>query len=211
MKRELSLLLSASIETGLKRVVEQSPEDYSKLRSLHGKVLCIQLSQLSWPLYLVFAREIQVLSKYEGEVTTKVNADITTLYQLTEGANLTELIKQDKLSIEGDLNLLQTFSHYLQHVEFDFAEPLSRYIGDAPTHRLTQGLKQLESDLKKVFNKSRSHVGQLTTEEYKLAPHKIEFIHFGDRLDDLVSGVDDIEKKIDQLQNDFQLKANVKK
>ena len=200
MKREMALLLSAGLETAFKQVLAQSPEEYAKMRTLHGKVLCIQLSQLSWPIYLVFAGEIQVLSKYEGEITTKVNADITTLYQLTEGANLTELIKQDKLSIEGDLSLLQTFSHYLHQVEFDFAEPISRYIGDAPTHFLTRGVKQIKSDLANVFRKSRSHIGQLTTEEYKLAPHKIEFIHFGDRIDDLVADVDAIEKRIKHLQ-----------
>ncbi|WP_064792352.1 ubiquinone biosynthesis accessory factor UbiJ [Shewanella woodyi] len=206
MKREFALLLSAALETALKQVIAQSPDEYAKLRSLHGKVLCIQLSQLSWPIYLIFAKEIQVLGKYEGEVTTKVNADITTLYQLTEGANLTELIKQDKLSLEGDLNLLQTFSHFLQKVEFDFAEPLSKYIGDAPTHMLITGLEQAKNDITHIFRQSRSHVGQLTTEEYKLAPHAIEFVYLGDRIDDLVADIDAIEKRINNLQS--RAKAN---
>ncbi|ACA84823.1 ubiquinone biosynthesis accessory factor UbiJ [Shewanella woodyi] len=201
MKREFALLLSAALETALKQVIAQSPDEYAKLRSLHGKVLCIQLSQLSWPIYLIFAKEIQVLGKYEGEVTTKVNADITTLYQLTEGANLTELIKQDKLSLEGDLNLLQTFSHFLQKVEFDFAEPLSKYIGDAPTHMLITGIEQAKNDITHIFRQSRSHVGQLTTEEYKLAPHAIEFVYLGDRIDDLVADIDAIEKRINNLQS----------
>ena len=207
MKRELALLLSAGLETALRQVVAQSPNEYAKLRSLHGKVLCIQLSQLSWPIYLVFAREIQVLAQYEGEVTTKVNADITTLYQLTEGANLTELIKQDKLSLEGDLNLLQTFSHFLQKVEFDFAEPISTYLGDAPTHMLITGIEQAKKDISQVFRKSRSHIGQLTTEEYKLAPHRIEFIYLSDRIDDLVVDIDAIEKRINNLQTRAKAKT----
>ncbi len=207
MKRELALLLSAGLETALRQVLAQSPDEYAKLRSLHGKVLCIQLSQLSWPIYLVFAQEIQVLSRYEGEVTTKVNADITTLYQLTEGANLTELIKHDKLSLEGDLNLLQTFSHFLQKVEFDFAEPISKYLGDAPTHMLVKGMEQAKKDISHVFRKSRSHIGQLTTEEYKLAPHQIEFIYLGDRIDDLVVDIDAIEKRINDLQTRTKAKT----
>ncbi len=207
MKREMALLLSAGLETAFNKVVSQSPEEYAKLRTLHGKVLCIQLSQLSWPLYLVLAREIQVLGKYEGEVTTKVNADITTLYQLTEGANLTELIKQDKLSIEGDLSLLQTFSHYLQQVEFDFAEPLSNYLGDAPTHLLSQGIKQAKTDITNILSKSSSHIGQLTTEEYKLAPHKIEFIYLSDRIEEMVADVDAIENRVHQLLNRVSTKT----
>ncbi len=203
MKREMALLLSAGLETAFKQVIAQSPNEYAKLRTLHSKVLCIQLTQLSEPIYFIFSSEIQVLSKYEGEVTTKVNADITTLYQLTEGVNFTELIKQSKLSIEGDLSLLQTFSHYMHQVKFDFAEPISRYIGDAPTHFLSRGIKQITSDLANVFHKIRSHIGQIATEEHKLAPHKIEFIHFGDRIDVLVADVDAIEKRIRHLQSHF--------
>ncbi|MCZ4337274.1 SCP2 domain-containing protein [Shewanella colwelliana] len=199
MKREIALLISAGLETALKQATNQSPDTYSKLHSLHGKVLCIQLTQLRWPLYLLFAKEIQVFSHYEGDVTTQVTADLTTLYKLTEGANLTELIKQDQLKLEGDLNLLQTFSHFMQQMEFDFAEPLSRYIGDAPTHILSQGAKQLKQDLLQVIFKSRDHLGQLTTEEYRLAPHKIEFIHFGDRIEQLAADTDALSQRIERL------------
>ncbi len=201
MSRDLSLLTCAAIEISLNKLISQSPEGYAELRNLHGKVLCIQLSQLNWPLYFLFAKEIQVFSCYEGEVTTKVNADATTLYQLTEGANLTELIKQDKLSLEGELSLLQTFSHYMQQVEVDFAEPLSRYIGDAPTHFIHQGLKQAKLDVTRVLRKTRSHLGQLTTEEYRLAPHKLEYIHLSDKIDDLAADVEATATRIDQLIN----------
>lgn len=201
MSRDMSLLTCAAIEVGLNKLIAQSPKDYSSLRSLHGKVLCIQLTQLSWPLYLLFAKQIQVFSQYEGDVTTKVNADITTLYQLTEGANLTELIKQNKLSLEGDLSLLQSFSHYVQSVELDLAEPLSEYIGDAPTHFVSQGLKQAKQDIYQVFQKTRSHLGQLTTEEYRLAPHKLEYIHLSDTIEDIALDVDALGSRIEQLLN----------
>ena len=162
-------------------------------------MLCIQLTQLSWPIYLLFAKEIQVFSQYDGEITTQVEVDITTLYRLTEGANLTELIKQDKLKLEGDLNLLQSFSHFMQQVEFDFAEPLSKWIGDAPTHMLQQGAKQLRQGLADIFNKSRDHVGQLVVEEYRISPHKIEFIHFSDRIDELKDDTDVLSQRIERL------------
>lgn len=199
MKRDIVLLLSAAIETALQQTVKQSPQAYAKQHTLHGKVLCIQLTQLSWPIYLLFAKEIQVFSQYDGEVTTQVEVDITTLYRLTEGANLTELIKQDKLKLEGDLNLLQSFSHFMQQVEFDFAEPLSKWIGDAPTHMLQQGAKQLKQGLAEVFNKSRDHVGELVVEEYRLSPHKIEFIHFSDRIDELKDDTDALSQRIERL------------
>ncbi|QYK01062.1 ubiquinone biosynthesis accessory factor UbiJ [Shewanella psychrotolerans] len=199
MKREIALLISAGLETALQHAVKQSPEAYAKQHTLHGKVLCLQLTQLNSPIYLLFAKEIQVFGQYDGSVNTKVDADLTTLYRLSEGANLTELIKQDKLKLEGDLNLLQSFSHFMQQIEFDFAEPLSRYIGDAPTHILLQGAKQLKQELTTVLRKSRDHIGQLTVEEYRLTPHKIEFIHFGDRIEQLKQDTDALSQRIDQL------------
>lgn len=206
MSRDMSLFTCAAIEVALNKLIAQSPADYAALRSLHGKVLCIQLTQLNWPLYLLFSKEIQVFSQYKGDVTTQVNADITTLYQLTEGANLTELIKQDKLSLEGDLGLLQAFSHYIQAVEFDFSEPLSRYIGDAPTHFISQNLQRAKQDIIQVLLKTRSHLGQLTTEEYRLAPHKLEYIHLSDTIEEVVVDVDVLATRIEQLLNRVRVK-----
>jgi ubiquinone biosynthesis protein UbiJ len=195
-----ALLTCAAIETAFNQLPAQAKDDYARQKSLQGKVFCIQLSQLKWPIYLVLSKQVQALSHYEGEVDVTVRADISTFYQLTEGANLTELIKQDRLSLEGDIQLLQTLSHYLQNIYFDFAEPLSRYIGDAPTHKLVTTTKQFSQDIQQVMQKMRSHLNQLTTEEYRLAPHKIEWLHFRDNLDELVNQTERIEAQIDQFR-----------
>lgn len=204
MPQEVVLLVCAAIETGLKKLQAQAGDDYSRQRQLHGKVFRIQLSQLSWPLYLVFAKEIQVLSRYEGDVDVSLHADATTLYRLSEGANLTELIKQDKLKLEGDLNLLQSFSQYLRGIEFDFAEPISRYLGDGPTHKLISTGHQAKGFALEVLRKTRSHLGQLAVEEYRLAPHPIELLHFRDQMDDLVADTRAIEQRIAQLRDQIK-------
>ena len=204
MPQEVVLLACAAIETGLKKLQAQAGDDYSRQRQLHGKVFRIQLSQLSWPFYLVFAKEIQVLSRYEGDVDVSLHADATTLYRVSEGANLTELIKQDKLKLEGDLNLLQSFSQYLRGIEFDFAEPISRYLGDGPTHKLICSSHQVKDFALEVLRKTRSHLGQLAVEEYRLAPHPIELMHFRDQMDDLVADTRAIEQRIAQLRDQIK-------
>ncbi|AVT47260.1 MULTISPECIES: ubiquinone biosynthesis accessory factor UbiJ [Shewanella] len=204
MPQEVVLLVCAAIETGLKKLQAQAGDDYSRQRQLHGKVFRIQLSQLSWPLYLVFAKEIQVLSRYEGDIDVSLHADATTLYRVSEGANLTELIKQDKLKLDGDLNLLQSFSQYLRGIEFDFAEPISRYLGDGPTHKLISTGHQAKGFALEVLRKTRSHLGQLAVEEYRLAPHPIELLHFRDQMDDLVADTRAIEQRIAQLRDQIK-------
>ena len=205
MPQEVVLLACAAMEMGLKKLQTQAGDDYPRQRQLHGKVFRIQLSQLSWPIYLVFAKEIQVLSRYEGDVDVSLHADVTTLYRVTEGANLTELIKQDKLKLEGDLNLLQSFSQYLRAIEFDFAEPISRYLGDGPTHKLISTGHQAKGFALGVLRKTRSHLGQLAVEEYRLAPHQIELVHFRDKVDDLVTDTQALEQRITQLRDQIKL------
>ena len=201
MKRELSLLLCGAIETSFKQLIAQSPEAYANCRELHHQVIGIKLSQLPWTLYFIFADEILILSQYEGKVATRVNVDLTTLYQLREGANLTELIKQDRLSLEGDLSVLQSFSRFIQTLKFDIAEPLSRYLGDAPTHMLTRHAKQTQQGLLKVFHKTQSHLAQLATEEYRIAPHKLEYIQFSDHVDSLHQDLEQLSQRIKHLSH----------
>lgn len=201
MPNEVALLTCAAMETALARLQQQSPNEYAKLRQIHTKVFCIQLSQLSWPIHLIFAKQIQVLSHYEGNVDVKVEADATTLYQLSEGANLTELIKQDKLKLEGELALLQCFSQYLQQTHFDFAEPLSRYLGDGPTHMLLNSAKVLSEGAKHVASKTLSHLEQLAVEEYKLSPSRIDFIYRQDQITQLLDDTKTLELKVNKLKD----------
>lgn len=204
MPQEVVLLACAAIEAGLKQLQTQAGDPYARQRQLHGKVFRIQLTQLSWPIYLIFAKEIQVLSRYEGDVDVSLHADATTLYRVSEGANLTELIKQDKLKLEGDLNLLQSFSQYLRSIEFDFAEPISGYLGDGTTHKLISTGQQAKSVALEALRKTRSHLGQLAIEEYRIAPHRIEFIHFCDQVADLVSDTRTLEQRIAKLRDQIK-------
>lgn len=195
------LLCCGAIETALEKALHLSNIEPNKLQPLHGKVFCFELTQLSWPMYWVFHDDIQVLSDYSANVDVRVKADATQLMKLHEGESLTELIKQDKLTIEGDLALLQQFSQFLQQLNPDVVEPLSHYIGDAPAHWLTSGISRAASELKTVGRKTWSHLGQLATEEYQVAPHKLEFIRQCDRIEELVTQVTSLEQRISKLKD----------
>ncbi|MDF0535197.1 SCP2 sterol-binding domain-containing protein [Shewanella sp. A32] len=201
LETQWRLLNCGALELALTKLVQAAGVEALRLKPLHGKVFCFQLQQLSWPLYLVFANDIQVLSEYQGSVDVKVIGDAADLYRLREGESLTELIKQDKLRIEGDLTLLQQFSHFLQNVRLDIAEPLSKVVGDAPAYWLSNGVSQANIHLKQILNKTWSHLGQLATEEYKVAPHKLEFIRHCDRIEELTAAVNALEQRIATLKD----------
>ncbi|MGB0893349.1 MAG: ubiquinone biosynthesis accessory factor UbiJ [Parashewanella sp.] len=201
MQHKLAILCVSAIETALAQVAKQNPQLSSQARLLKGNVIKIELKQLPWPLYFICEQQILVLSEYHGDVNVSVQADAATMYKVTEGANLTELIKSEKLVLDGDLNVLQQFSQYLQQLKFDFAEPISKYIGDVPTHLLQTGLQFAEQRLKKLLTASQTHLSELAHEEYRLAPHKIEYIAFCDNIDEQSSELNDLEQQISRLKD----------
>ncbi len=200
LQRELALFVCGAVELGFEKLLAQtgaSPRHYG----LHGKRLAIELTELPFPLFLIFDDSVTVLSRYEAETDVRVKASVSALYALSQGESLSMLIKADRLDIDGDLNVLQGFSRLIKEQQFDIGEPLSRYIGDGPAHKLQSGGRWLGSELKRIGDKTLSHLAQLSTEEYRLAPHRIEFIHLKDNIDSLVQDTDTIEKRINQLRD----------
>ncbi|WP_228289647.1 ubiquinone biosynthesis accessory factor UbiJ [Shewanella cyperi] len=204
LQRELALLACGAIELAFNGLLKQSG---AQLRSygLNGKVIAIELKELPFPLYLIFDQTVLVLSRYEAEPSVAVKADLACLYQLSRGANLSALIKQDKLELDGDLHALQGLSRLMTEQRFDFGEPLSRWIGDGATHRLQSGLGQLGQELRRITGKSLDHMAQLATEEYRLAPQRIEFIAQCDAIEDLARDTDAQIQRLQHLRERFSL------
>lgn len=200
LKRELALILCGAVELGFEKLLAQtgvSPRQYG----LYGKRIAITLAELPFPLHLIFDDSVTVLSRDEAEADVSVKASVSALYALSQGESLSLLIKSDRLDIDGDLNVLQGFSRLLKEQQFDMGEPLSRYIGDGPAHMLQSGGRKLGQELQRVGHKTLSHLAQLSTEEYKLAPHRIDFIHLKDNIDTLVQAVDAMEHRVNQLRD----------
>lgn len=197
----LALGLCSMLELAFAKAQQYSQPANELPTSLKGQVIAIQLRQLNWPIYLLLNSRIQVLSHYEGEANCAVNTDLQHLYSLTEGESLTQLIKQDKLQIEGDLSVLQNFSHYLQHLDVDIIEPLAQIIGDAPAHMFSQQLQRGKHHLQQLGRQTERHFSQLTTQEYRLAPHKLEMINFTDKVELISQDIDALAVRIQQLEH----------
>ena len=204
MQQKLALLCASSVETALLQLMQLNPQLQSEIQALNGKVIEIRLTQLPWPLYFICNDQILVLTHYEADPDVTLKSDLQTLAQIHKGASLTDLIKADKLQIDGDINVLQQFTGYLEKLEFDIIEPISKYIGDVPAHLLQTGFSQLRNKLKTVTKGTTEHLTELAIEEYQLAPHRIEYIHFCDQLEDLHSDTNALEQRIASLKDHYQ-------
>lgn len=195
------LLLCSAVETGLNTLIAQSHPQFARTQ-LSGAIISLQLSQLRFPLVLICqSQRVQVLSSFAGTPDVSVTLDITTLNQLREGTSLTELIKQDKLQLQGDLQLLQLFSRFLLDNPFDPAEYLSPYLGDAASHMLVSTAATAQRWTQAIVSHTRQHVGELAREEYRIAPGQLEFVHFSDQIDTLATQTLKAEQRLQSLMD----------
>ena len=192
-------LVTAVIETSLNTFVNDDPNLVRRLSRLKGQVIQVHLKELNKSLTFVFSQQIDVLADYEAKPDCYLSLNLSVLPELREQANITKLIKQDKLILEGDIQLAQKFAQLMTDCKPDLEEWLSRVTGDVVAHTVVQGAKNVGSFLYQQAEKQQSNFAQVLTEEWKIAPAPLEIAYFCDQVDELKSSVSLLESKLNAL------------
>ncbi|MGD8112412.1 ubiquinone biosynthesis accessory factor UbiJ [Vibrio sp. TRT 17S01] len=192
-------LVTAVIETTLNTLIKDDPELGRRLSRLKGQVIQIHLKEVDKTLTFIFSQQIDVLANYEGEPDCYLSLNLSVLPELRDQSNITKLIKQDKVVLEGDIQLAQKFSQLMTDCKPDIEEWLSRLTGDVVAHTLVQGVNNVGQFAKSRFIKHQNHLAQVITEEWKLAPAPLEVAYFCDQVDEVKSQAARIEAQLQRL------------
>ncbi|MBY7813665.1 ubiquinone biosynthesis accessory factor UbiJ [Vibrio fluvialis] len=192
-------LITAVIESSLNTLIKDDPELGRRLARLKGQVIQVHLKEINKTLTFIFSQQIDVLANYEGEPDCYLSLNLSVLPELREQANITKLIKQDKLVLEGDIQLAQKFSQLMTDCKPDIEEWLSRVTGDVVAHTMVQGAKNVGALLSAQVSKHQNHLAQVLTEEWRVAPGPLEIAYFCDQVDDVKSQAARLESRLNQL------------
>ncbi|WP_172565006.1 ubiquinone biosynthesis accessory factor UbiJ [Vibrio navarrensis] len=192
-------LITAAIETTLNVLFKDNPDLQRRLLRLKGQVIQIHLKELNQTLTFVFSQQIDVLADYEGQPDCYLSLNLSVLPQLREQANITRLIKQDQLVLDGDIQLAQKFAQLMTDAKPDVEEWLSRVTGDVVAYSAVQGARNVGEFLRAQAKKHQNHLGQVLTEEWRVAPGPLEVAHFCDQVDDLQSATAQLEARLTRL------------
>ena len=191
--------VTGAVETSLNRLLKDDPEGLRRLARLRGKVISVTINEFGKQLIFIFTQQIDVLAAYEGEVDCQLALNLSVLPELRQQANLTQLIKADKLAVEGDIQLAQQFSTLLSGLKPDLEEKLSHYTGDIVAHTVVSGAKSSVRFIQRGVERCQRDFAEVITEEWKLAPQALEIAHFADQVDDLKSDFSRLEARFNQL------------
>ena len=160
-------------------------------------------------LCLVFSDRIDVLAidSAAGEIVSElpdnaccIQTDIDTLPSLTNTNELTRLIQQKKLQLDGELAVAQKVSALFQALDIDFEEHLARYTNDVVAHEAASLVRKIGASVAKQIKHTQAAVGNALVEEKRLAAHRLEVIHFSDEVAILRDDVARADARLERLE-----------
>lgn len=194
-------LLTAAVENVLNRMLYQDRGLKAARQRLKGKVLTLKFSELSRPLVLVFSeQQLDVLSDWQGESDCTLSLALPVLAELRDRQKMTGLIKQGRLDVQGDLQVIQQFSALIDLAELDPAEYLAPLIGDVAAQGLCRTAVRLFSFIRNDIAGKQQQLGEFITQEWRAAPGALEVAWFCEETAALDKQLDALEARLAQRE-----------
>ena len=196
----LANALLSLVERIINQLLQLDPQLKGKLAAIADKQLLIEIRDWQQSILCVYSDEqIHLYSTQERSFDCMISADINTLLALKDPSMLTQLIRQDKLDLQGDLNLAQGFSNAFAELDIDWPEHFSRYIGDAPAQQLWLSIQALKRRSSQTKSKLENTLTTLCQDELAVTIHPLELAIFKQQNRQLKSQVSQLEMRINAL------------
>jgi ubiquinone biosynthesis protein UbiJ len=194
-------LVCAVIETTINQLLKLDASAEQRIIPLRQKAFKLTLQEYQQPLFFFFSNQrVEIFSDYEGDLDVELTVAASALGKLQDNGAISQLIKSEQLIIVGDIKLLQRFAELLTKLDIDWAEHLSRYTGDVIAYHSTEAAKKIVASVGSLKSATTAQLAQYITEELRLAPSRLEFIHFSDQVSDLDQQLSALESRISQLR-----------
>ena len=197
----LKPLVTGSIETAINTLLWREKALKPARQRLIGKVLRIELKEFSSPLVLVFSeRQVDVLGAWEGEADCTVITRVSVLPQLRNRQQLTALIRNNDLEVQGDLQVVQNLVSLADLAEFDPAELLAPYTGDIAAEGVSKFLRGGAKFVQHGLARQQRYVAETLTEEWRLAPGALEIAWFAEETMGVERELAALTKRLEKLE-----------
>ncbi len=141
------------LEQALNYLIDQGKAD---LGALNDKTLYFSLEDLPLDVNFVCTNNrIFVTTDTSAGADVDIKLKSSVFLALLQGEDLTELLRQDKIIIHGDVKTAQLLVDLLQQIDIDFEEILSKYTGDIVAHqvgKLAKNFKTSDNPLEAIKN-----------------------------------------------------------
>ncbi|KAB8312719.1 SCP2 domain-containing protein [Erwinia endophytica] len=197
----LTPLLTAGLETALNQILYRDRGLKAARQRLNGKSLMIDLAELKQPITFIFGeKQLDVLGEWNDTPDCLVKTRLATLGKLRDRQQLTRLIRNGELDVDGDPQVVQHFSALVDLAELDPAEYLAPWTGDIVAQSISlfvrRGVLLFRNDLKR----KQGYLSQVLTEEWRLAPGSLELAWFAEEVDAVAHAFSALDVRLNALE-----------
>mgnify|MGYP000020562474 FL=1 len=198
-------VLCSALEKIIKQALALNINGNTALTTLNEKSLTILLAELGFPLTLTVINH-SILVNADATVNASSNnciitTSLETLWQLKQEQQLTELIKQDKLDLQGDIKIAQQFASLFENIDIDWQSELAKHIGDIPTYQLSQLIGLVHKKATFAARQISSDASEWLIHEKRLLVTNTELSQFNQAVDKTSQAVEQLSQRINQLSN----------
>lgn len=191
--------LCSVLEKILNKALSLNIHGSYELTPLEQKTFTIYLAELAFPLsFSINQHEILVTTLTERS-DCQLKTSISSLVELQKEQQLTELIKQGKLDILGDIKVAQQFATVFEKLSIDWQSELAEHIGDIPTYKLSQFSLWLNSKIKFAADQIQADASEWLVHEKRLVVTKSQIEIFNQQVADVAKDVVNIEQRMTRL------------
>ncbi|KXJ60037.1 MAG: hypothetical protein AXW14_04825 [Alteromonas sp. Nap_26] len=204
-----SALVAATVESAINKLLSLDDESEKRLKALNGARLTAFVSPLPYGVTLSFSDSVDVLTEHGSfeDVVSQlgprdccIKTSLQTLPELKETSQLTRLIQQKALFLEGELNVAQQVSGLFQQLEIDVEELLASKTNDVFAHQSVKTASIIHEKAKTTLATAARLFGNAIVEEKQVAAHKLAVMHFSDEVNALRDQTDSVDARLRRLE-----------
>lgn len=198
----ISQILTSTLEMLINKTLTFSANTAS-LEKLTQKTLTLVLEELGFPLSFTVCNTAEsptiVVTTLTECANCTINTSIRTLRELKAEQQITELIKQDKLDLTGDIKVAQQFASVAENLDIDWQSELANHIGDIPTHKLMQLGKRVSEKVQFATKQIKADTSEYIVHEKRLVVTRSQIDQFNQQVFEASEQVDELDQRISQL------------
>ncbi len=194
--------LAATLEVIINKALALSTTNTS-LEKLTQKTLTLKLAELGFSLSFTVCNASQkpqiMVTALTERADCTIKTSIKTLQAIKAEQQITELIKQDKLELTGDIKVAQQFASLAENIEIDWQSELANHIGDIPTHKLMQLGKKISAKLQFSVRQINADASEYLVHEKRLVVTRSQVDQFNQQVFEVSQRLDKINQRISKL------------
>jgi len=188
------------LETVANRVIRLDPFSQRKLAELDGRLIAIHSEQPDFDFYLQPTDSgLRFLKQPEGEPDVTLRGDMSGFIKLlkSDGAGFSDA----GVRIEGDVEIAQKLKAVMEHLDPDWEEELSHFVGDVAAHQIGRTARGMKDWLTSVHRTVEQNTAEYFQEEAKLLAKHEQVERFITDVDHLRDDVERLAARIEQLKD----------